>query len=83
MLLRPPLRQISETVRVSTFLDFGGLVNTKDTDLLDPDELRYSTGVGVSWLSPVGALTVSYAIPFNTDAQDEKEEFQFTLGTTF
>ncbi len=83
LLFPPPLRQISETVRVSTFLDFGALVNTKDTDLLDPDELRYSTGVGVSWLSPVGALTVSYAIPFNADAQDEKEEFQFTLGTTF
>jgi len=83
LLFPPPLRQVSEAVRISTFVDFGGLVDTKQTDLFDPDELRYSTGVGVSWLSPVGALTVSYALPFNADAQDEEEEFQFTLGTTF
>jgi outer membrane protein insertion porin family len=72
-----------ETVRLSTFLDFGAVVNTSEQDLFEPDELRYSTGLGASWLSPVGALTVSYAVPFNADEQDEEEQFQFTFGSAF
>ena len=46
-------------------------------------ELRYSTGVGLSWMSPVGPLTLSYAKGLKEDSQDELESFQFTLGTVF
>jgi outer membrane protein insertion porin family len=83
LLFPPPFKAGSETVRMSTFVDFGAVVNTDDTDLFDYDEFRYSTGLGVSWLSPVGALTLSYAVPFRADEQDEEEQFQFTFGSTF
>jgi outer membrane protein insertion porin family len=83
LLFPPPFMKDSDTVRVATFFDFGSVIDTDETDLFDPDELRYSVGIGASWLSPVGALTVSYAIPLKTDAQDEKEEFQFSFGQTF
>jgi outer membrane protein insertion porin family len=83
LLFPPPFRGASETVRMSTFVDFGAVVDTRNDDLLNYDEFRYSTGVGLSWLSPVGALTVSYAVPFRADAQDEEEKFQFTFGSTF
>jgi outer membrane protein insertion porin family len=83
LLFPPPFMKDSDTVRVATFFDFGSVVDTDETDLFEPDELRYSAGIGASWLSPVGALTVSYAIPLKTDAQDEKEEFQFSFGQTF
>jgi outer membrane protein insertion porin family len=84
LLFPPPfLKKGSETVRLAAFLDFGGLVNTRDTDLLDASEFRYSAGLGFSWLSPVGALTLSFAVPLKTDDQDEEESFQFSFGSTF
>jgi len=82
LLFPPPFMKDSETIRLAAFFDIGSVVDT-DKDFFDADELRYSAGLGFSWLSPVGALTVSYAIPMKTDNQDEEEEFQFSLGTTF
>ena len=83
LLFPPPFMDDVESVRLAAFFDFGSVVNTKQTDLFDPDELRYSAGLGASWLSPVGALTISYAVPMKTDDQDEEEQFQFNLGRTF
>lgn len=83
LLFPPPFDAGSTTVRLSTFVDFGAVVDTRKTDIFDYDEFRYSAGAGLSWLSPVGALTVSYAIPFRADEQDEEEKFQFTFGSTF
>lgn len=84
LLFPPPfMKKGSETVRLAAFVDFGGLVNTRDQDLFDANELRYSTGLGFSWLSPVGALTLSYAVPLKTDDQDDEESFQFSFGSTF
>ena len=82
LLFPPPFSKRSETVRLAAFVDFGSVVDTA-SDLFETDELRYSTGVGFSWLSPLGALTFSYAVPFRADGQDEEEQFQFSLGRTF
>jgi outer membrane protein insertion porin family len=82
-LFPPPFLDSVESVRMAGFFDFGSVINTSQNDLFDPDELRYSVGVGASWLSPVGALTISFAKPLKTDDQDEEEEFQFNLGQTF
>lgn len=83
LLFPPPFQQKTETVRLAAFLDFGSVVDANSYDLFDSNELRYSAGLGASWLSPLGALTVSFALPFRADSQDEKEQFQFSLGTTF
>jgi len=80
LIFPPPFA--SDSVRLITFVDAGTVVDTDATGF-DSSELRYSIGVGASWLSPVGALTVSYAKPMKKDTQDETEEFQFTFGTTF
>jgi outer membrane protein insertion porin family len=82
LLFPPPFSKRSETVRLAAFVDFGSVVDTA-SDLFETNELRYSTGVGFSWLSPLGALTFSYAVPFRADGQDEEEQFQFSLGRTF
>lgn len=72
-----------DTMRLLAFVDAGSVFDTEGGQELDTDEIRYSAGVGLAWLSPVGALSVSYATPFKEDAQDEPEEFQFTFGTSF
>jgi outer membrane protein insertion porin family len=46
-------------------------------------ELRYSTGLGISWISPVGPLKLSYAKPLNAKPGDRLERFQFQMGTGF
>lgn len=59
--------------------------NTIDTNCYDLsfDQLRYSFGIGVSWITGFGPLTFSYAKPLNEEDADETEAFQFTLGRSF
>ncbi len=63
------------------FLD-GGQVY-QEGQKMRASELRYSTGVGVSWISPVGPLKLSYAKPLNPKPGDRLERFQFQMGTGF
>ncbi|UOO76822.1 outer membrane protein assembly factor BamA [Neisseria sp. Dent CA1/247] len=47
------------------------------------EELRYSAGAAVTWLSPLGPMKFSYAYPIKKKQGDEIQRFQFQLGTTF
>ncbi|WP_163764356.1 BamA/TamA family outer membrane protein [Pelistega ratti] len=49
----------------------------------DPCGWRYSAGVGISWESPIGPLQLSYGAPIHAKPGDQKQQFQFQLGTTF
>ena len=42
-----------------------------------------SVGVAGTWLSPIGPLAVSFALPFNDKSGDDLQEFQFSLGAGF
>ena len=46
-------------------------------------DMRYSAGLSATWLSPLGALSVSVAYPFNEKDGDETEVFQFGFGQAF
>ena len=74
-----PYADLGETLRLTAFFDFGNVFN----DSLELDEIRYSTGLGLTWLSPMGAMTLSYGIPLNDKGDDELEEFQFSFGQAF
>ncbi|WP_108843002.1 outer membrane protein assembly factor BamA [Kushneria phyllosphaerae] len=50
---------------------------------IDLGDLRYSAGLGLSWLTPVGPLTFSVARPINKKDDDDTQFFQFSLGQTF
>ncbi|WP_282039746.1 outer membrane protein assembly factor BamA [Halomonas alimentaria] len=50
---------------------------------IDLGDLRYSVGLGLSWLTPVGPLTFSVAEPINDESGDDTQFFQFSLGQTF
>lgn len=49
----------------------------------DAKRLRVSTGVSLQWLSPIGPLTVSYAMPIKRYPGDKKEAVQFSMGADF
>jgi outer membrane protein insertion porin family len=84
-----PFVKDKRSMQSAFFIDAGNIFNTKcgDTQLncFKPDvgELRYSVGVGVTWLSAMGPLTFSYAKPLNSSEYDETENFQFSLGNQF
>ena len=75
----PPFDELEETLRMSTFFDFGNVFDST----VDFDEIRYSVGVGVTWLSPMGAMTLSYGVPLNDQKDDDVENFQFSFGQIF
>jgi outer membrane protein insertion porin family len=70
-----------KSVRLSGFLDGGAVYGPGDQP--GTAGLRYSSGVALTWLSPVGPIKFSYAVPLNKQAVDKLQKFQFSLGTMF
>ncbi len=81
MLFPLPGGMFKDQVRIETFIDGGG-VWEEDADIL-LDEMRFSAGLSVLWVSPFGPINVSFAKALNSDDQDETEVFQFGMGTNF
>jgi outer membrane protein insertion porin family len=84
-----PFLKDQRSVQASFFFDAGNVFDTDcgDTQLncFEPDagELRYSTGIGATWLSGFGPITVSLGKALNSSDEDDTEFFQFSLGQTF
>ena len=70
-----------KSLRWFGFLDAGQVY--QEGAKIRASELRFSTGIGVSWISPVGPLKVSYAKPLNAKPGDRIDRFQFQMGTGF
>ncbi|MBU6491722.1 MAG: outer membrane protein assembly factor BamA [Burkholderiales bacterium] len=69
------------TLRVFTFLDGGNVFDEGQPYKLN--ELRYSYGFGLSWISPIGPLKISMGFPLVRKAGDQYQKFQFQVGTSF
>jgi len=50
---------------------------------LRADEIRLSTGLGLTWITAIGPLTFTYSFPLNEKSGDRTEGFEFTLGQVF
>ncbi len=70
-----------KSVRLSVFLDAGTIEAAGAS--FSANNVRYSSGLGVYWVSPIGPLRFSYAFPLNAKDTDRKEGFQFQLGGVF
>lgn len=74
------------TLRLFVFADAGqvyGADGRGNDTTIDFGDLRYSTGVGLSWLSPMGPLQLVYAKALNAQVSDRTQVFQFQIGTAF
>ncbi len=71
-----------KSVRLSMFVD-AGAVYGDESQVPASEGLRYSTGLAITWFSPVGPLKFSYGVPIGAQIQDKLQRFQFTLGTLF
>ncbi|MFL2779624.1 MAG: outer membrane protein assembly factor BamA [Gammaproteobacteria bacterium] len=84
-----PFLEDSRSVRSSLFLDYGNVfsdecksyeINCNEFDL---SELRYSVGVGVTWITALGPMSFAISSVFGDDEFDETETFQFEIGNQF
>ena len=76
-----PLIKNSSQFRLSAFVDTGSVYANNQSISLD--ELRYSTGVGISWFSPFGPLKLVFAKALNAKEGDQTQTMQFQLGSQF
>jgi outer membrane protein insertion porin family len=100
-LLLPIPEKWRNAARFSLFFDIGNVFSTGHVDFVGKDgvtpvdyefgfdKLRYSTGLAVQWLAPLGVFRFSYAVPLNDEPGtniiygDETEGFQFSIGQAF
>ncbi len=54
-----------------------------DSGGVDVGLIRYSAGIGLAWISPLGPLRLSYAYPLNSKPWDRIQRFQFQIGAGF
>ena len=84
-----PMVEDQRSMRSAFFLDFGNVFSTDCQSYqlncfeASLDELRYSLGLGVTWITGFGPMSFSFSQPFNDGIYDRTEEFQFTIGTVF
>jgi outer membrane protein insertion porin family len=69
------------TLRLVTFVDAGNVWGESETFNLNT--LRASMGVGLSWVSPMGPLRLSWARPIRSFDNDTIQHIQFQIGTAF
>ena len=84
-----PFMKDNRSVQASVFVDAGNIFDTKCRDsqvnCYSPEfgELRYSVGIGGTWVSGFGPITIALAKALNDDELDETEVFQFSMGQGF
>ncbi len=69
------------TLRLFAFTDVGRAFG--ENEKVNLSELRSSVGVGLSWISPMGPLRFSYALPMKRQVTDKIQRLQFQIGTSF
>jgi outer membrane protein insertion porin family len=100
-LLLPMPGKWRNSARFSLFFDAGNTFSNDQTTFtgtngITPveyefsfDKIKYSTGLAVQWLAPLGVFRFSYAVPLNAekakgvDYGDKTEAFQFSIGQAF
>ncbi len=69
------------SLRAFGYLDVGNVWGASQQ--LTFDSLRASAGLGMSWISPVGPLKLSYGLPIRQLPGDRIQKLQFQIGTAF
>jgi outer membrane protein insertion porin family len=69
------------TLRLYGFVDAGNVFG--ENERFRVNDLRASTGIGISWISPVGPLRIAIATPLRKMPGDRIERLQFQIGTSF
>ena len=66
-----------------TFINPNDGTDTGVPLLTQDNSMRFSAGAGITWYTPIGPISLSYAIPIGDKEGDETEKVQFQIGNTF
>ena len=81
LIVPTPFAKNNRQLRTVFFVDSGMVYDRGSADYgFDLGDLRYSAGVSLAWLTAIGPLSFSVSKPFNSQLNDEKQSFQFTIG---
>jgi outer membrane protein insertion porin family len=89
LIFKLPFIEDQRSLRSAFFFDFGNVFsdNCKDYQIncYKPaiEDLRYSYGVGVTWITGFGPMSFALASPQNAGQYERTKEFQFTVGNVF
>jgi outer membrane protein insertion porin family len=89
LIFKLPMVEDQRSMRTAFFFDFGNVFAMEcreyQVSCYKPsiDELRYSIGVGLTWITGFGPMSFAISKPYNEDRYERTEEFQFTIGTVF
>ena len=92
LLFPMPFVKDQRSLRTSLFWDVGNVYDTNcsasqkklsDSCSIDLGSLASSVGVGLTWITAMGPLSFSLAMPIKKPEDAETQVFQFSLGQTF
>ena len=70
-----------KSLRIFGFADAGNV--WREDEKIAASSVRASAGLGLSWISPVGPLKLSWGRPLRVQPNDRIQRFQFQIGTAF
>ncbi len=73
------LKKVNEKTQEPIINDSNRYINL----INDDRDLRFSAGVGATWYTPIGPLSISYAKPINSKDTDKTDKVQFQIGSVF
>ncbi|MDA9049206.1 outer membrane protein assembly factor BamA, partial [Gammaproteobacteria bacterium] len=81
LIFKLPMIEDQRSMRSAFFVDFGNVFSTDCQSYqincyeASFDEMKYSVGVGVTWITGFGPMSFSFSQPFNDGIYDRTEEF--------
>ena len=79
----PLVLEDSQNLDFLIFADIADLWGVDYNSSIKGNGTRSSIGAALDWMSPIGPLNFSFAIPLLKQTGDKTESFRFNLGTTF
>ena len=89
LLFPMPFVKDQRSLRTALFWDVGNVFDTncgksqEECGSIDPGNLASSVGVGLTWITALGPLSFSLAMPIIKPDDADTQIFQFSLGQTF
>jgi len=82
---RPLTTRVTTTTTATTsgVTSVSESVSTSSETYADSDSVRLSSGIGVSWKSPLGPVTIDFGIPILKQPYDQREIVRVNFGTKF
>ncbi len=71
-----------DNINIKLFLTTGSIWNSDYTSS-DKIDLRSSVGTSFDFITPIGPISFSYAVPIDKNSTDRTRSFNFSIGSSF